>query len=169
MAYRRTLGIAPLIVADAIAIGEKELASLFAGHSALYKDTQSAIPLLQSAAIAGNVCAYVVLKSLSGDQAFCRLAIDQCHQIGTYVGEPGPCGAADNATKDMARAAWQAVDANPSAFANVSQPAQSAANNPPPVGISTVPGGSLLSATIFGFPAWLVAAGIVVVVVERRR
>ncbi len=63
-----------------------------------------------------------MLKSLSGDQAYCREAIDICHQIGTHVGQAGPCGGADSKTKDAARAAWQAVDAARSVAPNGSQP-----------------------------------------------
>lgn len=106
------VGIAPAVVALAV----KELPAVqnwLNGHSDLYTTTLQVIPEYGKAAAAGDVCAYIVLRAWSGEQTFCRYAIDHCHSyyLGTSIGQAGPCGAADSTTKSAAAQAFRAVDA----------------------------------------------------------
>ena len=113
------LGLLPAFVVGSI----PAVADWLGGHSSLYNATVQAIPVYGTQALAGDVCAYMVLKSWSGDQTFCRYAIDHCHDyyLGTKIGQAGPCGAADSSTKAAAKAQADAVDSKRPDVANAAR------------------------------------------------
>jgi hypothetical protein len=164
-AQRPGLGIVPILVGVAVDLGVKEIKAIFAGHSATYEETLQLIPTLQQEATQqSNVCAYIVLQSLSGNQAYCRAAIDTCGQIGTTPGEPGPCGGSGDETKSAARSAVVAVNQN---NPTVAAQAANAVGTVPDAGVNAVVGVAGITGTsvavaltkqVGGIPVWVYAA-----------
>lgn len=126
MSHAPRLGIAPALVVAA----EPIVANWLFGHSQSYKDMRAAVPVYEQAAMAGDVCAYMTLRAWSGEQTYCRYAVANCHAyyFNTETNYMGPCGAADNSSKALARSAFQAVD---NARPDMAIAAQAALNGDP--------------------------------------